>query len=361
MEELLDPVLGGALADKHDKHDHYYQKPPTDDLPSKVNLRTDMKRIELDIYQQYDTNSCTANAAAAAFWYEQIAVGNKATWEHGGPSRRFIYWLARGGDRTTRSPGGDGGSCMRDAIKGLARLGVCVESECPFPDLDVEYDDLKDDKSAAATQEKKRRKNKALNEKPIDAAFDSAAAHRITRYLRLDADMPHDAERRLTMQQRAVFGQYNLDMLRHCLSEGYPVAFSFRFYFPAQDMFDQRLEGMRILKDPWENGPFPRNTYPEELYTTHPALTVPHGAHSVLAIGYDDEQQQVLIQNSRGSAWGKHGGLFLMPYNWISDVAATYDFWTIRLGGEGPEMTPLFWRKLFEQLIEAAFRIAGDQ
>jgi hypothetical protein len=66
MNELLDPVLGGdALADEHNKHDQYYQKLPTDRLASKVNLRTDMKRIDLDIYQQYDTNSCTANAAAA--------------------------------------------------------------------------------------------------------------------------------------------------------------------------------------------------------------------------------------------------------------------------------------------------------
>lgn len=53
-----------------------------------------------------------------------------------------------------------------------------------------------------------------------------------------------------------------------------------------------------------------------------------NGAHSVLAIGYDDEKRRILCQNSWGP--GKTD-MFYMGYEWILDFDATADFWMLRL------------------------------
>ena len=61
-----------------------------------------------------------ANAAAAAFWYEDFLGCGGTVWAMEGPSRLFIYWLARGGykkDDYGIPDVEDGGSNRRDARK----------------------------------------------------------------------------------------------------------------------------------------------------------------------------------------------------------------------------------------------------
>ncbi len=52
------------------------------------------------------------------------------------------------------------------------------------------------------------------------------------------------------------------------------------------------------------------------------------GGHAVLAVGYDDASQCIIVQNSWGDAWGRRG-FFFMPYAYITSDLAD-DFWTIR-------------------------------
>jgi C1A family cysteine protease len=54
------------------------------------------------------------------------------------------------------------------------------------------------------------------------------------------------------------------------------------------------------------------------------------GGHAVVAAGFDDSKQAILVRNSWGSAWGK-SGYFWMPYAYISNTNLADDFWTIRL------------------------------
>ena len=52
------------------------------------------------------------------------------------------------------------------------------------------------------------------------------------------------------------------------------------------------------------------------------------GGHAVLACGYDDAEEMVLVRNSWGSGWGIQG-YFKMPYQYFLNPALCSDFWTI--------------------------------
>ena len=52
------------------------------------------------------------------------------------------------------------------------------------------------------------------------------------------------------------------------------------------------------------------------------------GGHAVLAVGYDDARQMVLVRNSWGIGWGL-GGYFWLPYAYITNPRLASDFWTI--------------------------------
>jgi len=66
-------------------------------------------------------NSCTANAIVAALEYDEIRQG-----QHEAPlSRLFLYYNERAAEDTIDS---DAGASIRDGIKVVNRLGVCLES-----------------------------------------------------------------------------------------------------------------------------------------------------------------------------------------------------------------------------------------
>ena len=52
------------------------------------------------------------------------------------------------------------------------------------------------------------------------------------------------------------------------------------------------------------------------------------GGHAVLAVGYDDSKQAVLVRNSWGTSWGIKG-YFWMPYDYISNPNLADDMWAI--------------------------------
>jgi C1A family cysteine protease len=53
------------------------------------------------------------------------------------------------------------------------------------------------------------------------------------------------------------------------------------------------------------------------------------GGHAIMAAGYDDSKEAVLIRNSWGEDWGENG-YFWMPYDYISNQQFASDFWCIK-------------------------------
>lgn len=173
------PGLGG-IRDSPDKRDHPYI-PPADllaHLPGKVDLRDRCPPV----YNQFQVNSCTANAIAAAMEYDDIRRGMKNVTT---PSRLFIYYneRVREGD-----PNKDAGGQIRDGIKSVASQGVCAESLWPYLKANV----LK---------------------KPTTGAYSRARKYRAVSYQRM---------------------MHNLDHMRACLASGYPFVFGIEVFTSFQ-------------------------------------------------------------------------------------------------------------------------------
>jgi C1A family cysteine protease len=85
-------------------------------------------RAELPaVYDQGQLGSCTANAVAGAFQYEQILANNYLAGEV--PSRLFIYYGEREREGTVDH---DAGAFGHDGFKVLRKTGVCPEAIWPY-------------------------------------------------------------------------------------------------------------------------------------------------------------------------------------------------------------------------------------
>ena len=51
-----------------------------------------------------------------------------------------------------------------------------------------------------------------------------------------------------------------------------------------------------------------------------------HGGHAMLAVGYDETRQQLIVRNSWGDAWGL-GGYAYLPYAFFTTTPHAMDFW----------------------------------
>jgi C1A family cysteine protease len=123
--------------------------------------------------------------------------------------------------------------------------------------------------------------------KPTPACYQEALKHQITSYQRI----------------------VTLDQMRACLAEGFPFVFGFAVYesFESQEVAKTGIAPMP--------GPAERSL----------------GGHAVLAVGYNDAEQRILVRNSWGTGWGQQG-YFTLPYGYLTDRNLSDDFWTIRAG-----------------------------
>ena len=288
----------GWVAGQPDSRDKYYKPDPTLTPRNRVNLRTEYPDAAVEVYDQLQTRTCVANASAAALWYE-LKKSKSDDMKPSGPSRLFIYYNARttGPKATAATQLSDSGTYNRAAIKSIDKSGVCLESSWLFD-------------------------SEKINEKPLQKCYTDGEKHSIAAYYRLDPDRPSDIAGESLDNDKDKTGVLLLKYLRHCLSEGFPVVFAFKYYWESIP-WDTK-EAIWSMPDIWADKTVSaRHTYPTHSW----------GGHAVLAVGYDNQKQAVLCQNSWGinvDPWYSEGGLFWMPYAWITDYAATNDFWTIR-------------------------------
>ncbi len=124
-----------------------------------------------------------------------------------------------------------------------------------------------------------------------------------------------------------------LENLKKCLTEQYPVVFELWYRLPSSESYDQDQISW-ILTEVWSlsDKKFPRHCsmegVPEDLKIRSFCGEAISLGHTVLATGCDD-RQQVLRQILRGSSCSENRTIW-MPYSWITNYAATNDFWTIR-------------------------------
>lgn len=126
---------------------------------------------------------------------------------------------------------------------------------------------------------------KNFTHKPTASAYKQALPHKVVEYQRLST----------------------LSEMRHCLAAGFPFVFGFTVY--------ESFESDEVARTGVVSLP-----PPDEQVV---------GGHAVMAAGYDDERQLLLVRNSWGDDWGD-GGYFWMPYAYVADRDLSDDFWTIR-------------------------------
>lgn len=166
----------GTHPDIPDHRDHQFRLPARfkKSRPPSVDLRAFCPPV----YDQGRINSCSANAIAAALWFDEIRKGASERWS---PSRLFIYYNERAREDITAK---DAPVSLRDGYKSVAKSGVCHEREWPYL-------------------------AKKLRTKPPIRCYRSARAHRVIRYLRLRRELLY---------------------FESCLAEGYPFTMGISVY-----------------------------------------------------------------------------------------------------------------------------------
>jgi C1A family cysteine protease len=109
------------------------------------------------------------------------------------------------------------------------------------------------------------------------------------------------ARRKITQYARAK----DLGGVLDALADGHPVAFGFDV-FPTFMSGETARTGLAQMPKPGAKC---------------------EGGHAVLAVGYDDAREVLIVRNSWGEAWGDKG-YFYLPYGYVrQDLAA--DFWAV--------------------------------
>ena len=125
--QLISPIIDiipekkiyGWKRDIPDYRDLYYKRNIYDNELSKI---IDLRNNCPEIYNQGTLGSCTANALAFLFEFDEIIKKHKD--KEFRPSRLFIYYNERNMENTIES---DAGASIRDGIKSIHTIGVCDE------------------------------------------------------------------------------------------------------------------------------------------------------------------------------------------------------------------------------------------
>lgn len=246
--------IGGYQAGGQQKDARFHQmgRFNKDQLPARVDLRKYMTAVEEQV-----GNSCVANAFVGAYEY----LAKRSLGDSADVSRLFVYYNAR---KQTGCQNEDNGTQMYCAIQSLIDYGACSEDYWP------------NDESL-------------LCEQPDDGSYEQASNFTIT-----------DSE----------FIDTNLDLWRHTLAEGFPIAFALNTF---QSFDDATHNKGRV--------PMPKES--DNVRETH-------GWHAMLCVGYSDKDRMFIVRNSWGSGWGDRGYCYI-PYDYVlhKDYNA-HDSWIIK-------------------------------
>lgn len=250
----------GWKPDTPDYRDHVYRA-PSGPIPPAHMLPANLIPHILDQGQQ---GSCTGHAAAGVAAYLHHWSGQKTSDRL---SPRFAYWNARAYESSTAE---DSGAEIRDVVKGIVNLGVCVSSLC-------KYDPA------------------VWNRKPTAAAFKGALKETITEYQRINNG--------------------DVTAVKAALAQDIPVIFGFACYANIDDPAVASTGMLTMPSGPNEGG--------------HAVWKV--GYDDNLRIG--NEVGAFCCMNSWGTDWGcqpEHypsRGFFWMPYKYSGNPNLADDFW----------------------------------
>jgi len=207
-------------------------------LPPRVDLRKFMTEVEEQV-----GNSCVANAFVGAYEY----LAKREQGESGDVSRLFLYYNARARQNSQHE---DNGTAMYCAIESLIEHGACCEDLWP------------NDESM-------------IFDEPDEPAYNNAANFTIAEAEAIETD---------------------LNLWRHTLAEGYPIAFALNLF----ESFNNATENRGRIS-------LPKKT--ENVRETH-------AWHAMLCAGYSDKDQMFIVRNSWGSEWGDQGYCYI-PYDYV--------------------------------------------
>jgi C1A family cysteine protease len=185
------PFGFGWKKEPRDDRDWSYEPPPrSESLPSTVDLRPGCPPV----YNQKSLSSCSSNAIAAAVEFDLMKQASRRVIF---PSRLFIFYNTRALEHTQEA---DEGAYIRDAIKAVAKRGVCPERLWPYVERNYP-------------------------KRPPQKCYDSAMRYRAVKYYRIHR---------------------KLDDMRACLAEGFP----FTFGFLAHEKFEKVVKKTGRLEMP---------------------------------------------------------------------------------------------------------------
>lgn len=162
---------------KKDHIEHLQNEPALifkSNSPLSTDLIIDLRPQMPPVYDQGSLGSCTANALAGAYEYDQIKQGLKPFI----PSRLFIYYHERKIEKTVHE---DSGAQISTGVKVLSHIGVVPESQWSY-------------------------NIHKFTVAPPHSCEDTAKNHKVTKYYRITSNSIDQVKQALLNHYTVVFG-----------------------------------------------------------------------------------------------------------------------------------------------------------
>jgi len=216
------------------------------------------------ISDQGNSGACTAFASVSSMEF----IMNKANNKYLKLSEKFTYYVSRVNIEKTTIPPPDDGAYLCDTLKGLVKYGSCLNTTCPFVNI---------------------------NSNPDKKAYTECTNYQVITYAQYD-DATSTSIKNLPT---------TIKTIKASIAAGYPVIAGFTCYSNIYNTV---------------KGVIPLPTEQDSVI----------GGHAILIVGYNDITKQFKFKNSWGASWGVNGFGFL-PYQYYLS-GDMVDIWSIFTG-----------------------------